>query len=63
MTEQNTKTLNITLTLMSDNTFNINVYEPESGMSRVIKCSDNGDMAEFAEEIKSWVDIMRDETE
>lgn len=63
MIEQNTKTLNITLTLTSDNTFNINVWEPESGEARLIKCSDNGDFTEFNEEILSWVSVMRDEME
>lgn len=61
MSTENKKTLKITLTTTSDNTFNIEVYEPESGEKRLIKCSDNGDLTEFNEEILSWVSIMRDE--
>lgn len=63
MSTENKKTLKITLTTTSDNTFNIEVYEPESGESRIIKCSDNGDLTELNEEIMSWVSIMRDEAE
>lgn len=63
MIEQNIKTLNITLTLTSDNTFNINVWEPESGEARLIKCSDNGGFTELINEIKSWVSIMKEGAE
>lgn len=63
MATENKKTLKITLTTTSDNTFDIEVYEPESGEHRLIKCTDNGDLTEFNEEILSWVSIMRDETE
>lgn len=63
MSTENKKTLKITLVTTSDNTFDIEVYEPESGETRLIKCSDNGDMTEFSEEILSWVSIMRDEAE
>lgn len=63
MSTGNKKTLKITLVAVSDNTFDIEVYEPESGETRLIKCSDNGDMTEFNEEILSWVSIMRDEIE
>lgn len=63
MSTENKKTLKITLTTTSDNTFDIEVYEPESGESRIIKCSDNGDLTEFDEEILSWVSIMREEIE
>lgn len=63
MSTENKKTLKITLTTTSDNTFDIEVYEPESGETRLIKCFDNGDLTELNEEILSWVDIMRDEAE
>lgn len=63
MSNENKKTLDIMLVTTSDNTFNIEVYEPESGETRLIKCSDNGDMTELNEEILSWVSIMREETE
>ena len=63
MATENKKTLKITLTPISDNTFDIEVYEPESGEYRLIKCSDDGDLTEFNEEIMSWVSIMRDEAE
>ena len=63
MKNSNRKTLKITLVTTSDNTFDIEVYEPESGESRIIKCSDNGNMTEFNKEILSWVSIMREEAE
>lgn len=63
MLTENKKTLEITLTTTSDNTFDVEVYEPESGEYRLIKCSDNGNLAELNEEILSWVSIMRDEAE
>jgi len=63
MENSNTKTLKITLVTTSDNTFDVEVYEPESGEYRLIKCSDSGDLTEFNEEILSWVSIMRDEAE
>lgn len=63
MSTENKKTLKITLVSTSDNTFDIEVYEPESGETRIIQCSDNGDLTEFNEEILSWVSIMRDEAE
>lgn len=63
MSTENKKILEITLTTTSDNTFDIEVYEPESGETHLIKCSDNGDLTELNEEILSWVSIMRDEAE
>lgn len=63
MSQENKKTLEITLVTISDNTFDAEVYEPESGEFRHIKCSDNEDLTELNEEIRSWVSIMRDEME
>lgn len=60
------KTLEITLVLVSDNTFNVEVYEPESGDLKIIKCHDSGELNEvenkkITDEFRSWVSIMRED--
>ena len=66
MIENTKKLLEITLVLTSDNTFNIEVYEPESGEFKIINCNDNGALTEnenkqITSEIRSWISLMREE--
>ena len=63
------RTLEITITLTSDNTFDVDFYEPESGDSGSVSCHDSGSVNHalwqtennnLAGEIRSWVEIMRE---
>lgn len=68
MNEQNKRTLEIKLILVSDNTFDVEIHEPETGEFQLIKCHDNGNSIEaenkqITDEIRSWVNIMREEAE
>lgn len=65
-------TLELTISLTSDTTFDIRIYEPESGESKVFNCHDfdvfsrNYELAEDFDvmtEIRSWVKLMRGETD
>ena len=60
--------LEITLVSTSENTFDVEIYEPETGDFISIPCHDNGDSVDdenkkITDEIRSWVDFMREETE
>ena len=66
MNEQNKKLLEVTLVLVSNDTFDVEIYEPETGEFNLIKCHDNGELIEvenqkIADEIRSWVSMMREE--
>ena len=59
------RTLEITLRLTSPNTFDIEISENESGDSVCIECHDRGrgvssENKKIMEEIRSWVEIMRE---
>ena len=63
--EHPNRLLEITLVLTSDNTFDVEIYEPETGEIDIVKCHDSGPTVEqenykIAEEIRSWISIMRD---
>lgn len=63
MNVMNKKLLEITLTITSNNTFDVDVYEPESGEYKIIKCHDSGESnaienMEITSEIRSWVRLM-----
>lgn len=65
MLENNKKLLEIALVLTSDNTFDIEVWEPESEEFKIINCNDNGALTEnenkqITSEIRSWVSLMRE---
>ena len=60
------KKLNVSLVITSKNTFDVEIYEPESGIVATINCHDNGEEIhaeneKIANEIRSWVSIIRDE--
>lgn len=60
--------LEITLVSTSENTFDVEIYEPESGDFVSIPCHDNGDGVDtenkkIMDEIRSWIEFMREETE
>lgn len=62
------KTLNLTIELTSDETFDVGILEPESGDFTRIHCHDKGifaisEDACIMREIRSWVSIMREEEE
>lgn len=62
------KKLNVSLVITSDDTFSVEIFEPESSDFMVINCHDKGENVErenkaIIEEIRSWVAIMRDEME
>ena len=65
MEQENKMELEVTLILTSDNTFDIEFYEPESGCFTRIACHDEGNQTamediQITEEIRSWVSIMRE---
>ena len=62
----NGKVLQVILTLESDDVFSVDIYEPESGEIKMIRCHDNGDTItaenkEITDEIRTWISIMREE--
>lgn len=62
----NKKLLEISLVLVSDNTFNVEIFEPESGEFNIVKCHDDGQAVEaenkrIVDEIRLWVSMMREE--
>ena len=61
----NERTLDVKIKLTSDNTFDLEIFDRESGLLKIIKCSDNGTTVEMEDkeitsEIRSWVSIMRE---
>ena len=56
--------LEISLVLTSGNTFDVDIYEPESGEFLSVCCHDNGNIQEENErvmrEIRSWVSVLRE---
>lgn len=66
MEERNKKLLEVTLVLVSNDTFDVEIYEPETGEFSLIKCHDSGEFVEaenqqIADEIRSWVSMMRED--
>lgn len=66
MNGNNKKLLEVTLVLAADNTFDVEIYEPESGELNIVKCHDEGHTIEaenqqIVDEIRSWVSMMREE--
>lgn len=66
MNENKKKLLEISLVLVSDNEFDVEIYEPESGEFNIVKCHDDGYIVEaenqqIVDEIRSWVSMMREE--
>ena len=64
MNENKKKLLKISLVLVSDNIFDVEIYESESGKFNIIKCHDDGltverENKEISDEIRSWVSMMR----
>ena len=62
------KTLEVTLKLTSPDTFDIEISENESGDSIRIECHDKGrdvsnENKKIIDEIRSWVEIMRENEE
>jgi hypothetical protein len=60
------KHLDISLIITSKDTFDITIYEPESGDCITVHCHDNGEEIhteneKIANEIRSWIGIIRDE--
>lgn len=60
------KKLNVSLVITSKDTFDIEIYEPESGIVATVNCHDNGDTIhaeneKIANEIRSWISVIRDE--
>lgn len=61
------KTLTLTITLTSPNTFDVMFDEHESGDSVTYSCHDAGkyvsqENTDLINEIRSWVSLMREET-
>ena len=57
------KTIEVTIKLTSDTTFDMEFYEPESGdFNRISGCDADGVKLDnaIAEELRSWVSLMRD---
>lgn len=61
----NKKSLEITLVSTSENTFDVEIYEPESGEFKCVSCHDSGsdldeENSQIIKEIRSWASIMRE---
>lgn len=68
MEEKLKKKLEIDIVLTSDNTFDLELYEPESGDFKRIKCHYNGNQTEtenreITDEIRSWAEMLLEEKE
>ena len=62
------KKLEIDIILTSDNTFDLEFYEPESGDFQRIMCHYNGEYIEtenkkITDEIRSWAEMLLEEKE
>lgn len=62
------KKLEIDIVLISDNAFDLEIYEPESGDFQRIKCHYNGERVEvenkeITDEIRSWAEMLLEEKE
>lgn len=62
------KILEITLVPTSEDTFDVEIYEPESGDYIRVECHDKGDTVDaenkkIIEELRSWVSLMREDSE
>ena len=62
------RVLEITLVPTSEDTFDVEIYEPESGDFNRIECHDKGDTLDaenkkIIEELRSWVSLMREDLE
>lgn len=60
------KKLEIDIVLTSDNTFDLEIYEPESGDFNRIKCHYDGSQVDtenciIVNEIRSWAEMMLEE--
>lgn len=61
----NKRLLEITLVATSEDTFDVEVYEPESGDFVRIECHDKGDAVDtenkkIIDELRSWVSLLRE---
>ena len=57
--------LELTLELVSDTEFEVQIYEPETGDYTGFVCHDemtDNEKKKLLDEIVSWVDILREET-
>ena len=59
------RNLEISIVLTSSNTFDVQIYEPETGDYSVVRCHDTGDSVQdenerVMREIRSWVSILRE---
>lgn len=64
----NKRSLEITLVSTSEDTFDVEIYEPESGEFFRVNCHDRGNTVneenqKIINEIRSWVEIMRENKE
>lgn len=64
--EENTKLLEVTIKLTSNETFSVEIYEPETGDFTSIECHDKGwetmnENTMIMQEIRSWVESLREE--
>lgn len=64
--ELSKRNIEITLVLTSSETFDVQIYEPETGEYSCIKCHDTGESIQkeneqVMNEIRSWVNITRGE--
>lgn len=62
-----TKLIEITLRLTSDDTFDVEIYEPETGDFTRIECHDKGwetmkENTMIMQELRSWVESLREES-
>ena len=62
------KKLEIDIVLTSDNTFDLELYEPESGDFQRIECHYDGEHIEaennkITDEIRSWAEMLLEEKE
>lgn len=62
------KKLEIDIVLTSDNTFDLEIYEPESGDFQRIECHYNSEHIEkenkkITDEIRSWAEMLLEEKE
>lgn len=59
-------TIEVTIKLTSDTTFDMEFHEPESGdFTRISGCDSDGMelYSRIASELRSWINLMRDEQE
>ena len=65
MNKQDKITLDITLVTTSDNTFDVEIFEPGTGFNFVVNCHDSGksvtsENKQITDEIRSWITLIRE---